>query len=133
MITSITGRYELGDFQLQSDVVLRDAFIGFRSYGSLNDSRDNVIVFPTWYTGLNDQVEPYIGSGKALDPEKYFIVIPDMFTNGSSSSPSNAHEMHKGLDFPLVTPFDNVKAQRRLLEENFGIKTPIYIDHLVCF
>ena len=123
MNASITGRYELGDFQLQSDVVLRDAFIGFRSYGSLNESRDNVIVFPTWYTGLNDQVEPYIGSGKALDPRKYFIVVPDMFTNGSSSSPSNAHEMHKGLNFPLVTPFDNVKAQRRLLEENFGIKS----------
>ena len=37
MSASTTGRYELGDFQLQSDVVLRDAFIGFRSYGSLNE------------------------------------------------------------------------------------------------
>lgn len=97
MTESIVGRYELGDFQLQSEVILEDAFLGFRSYGSLNELRDNVIVFPTWYTGLNDQIAPYIGPGKALDPEKYFIVIPDMFTNGSSSSPSNSAEPIGGL------------------------------------
>ena len=121
MGSSITGSFELGNFALQSNTILENAFIGFRSYGSLNEARDNVIVFPTWYTGTNDQVEPYVGAGKALDPEKYFIVVPDMFTNGSSSSPSNAPEPHQGLKFPLVTPFDNVIAQRRLLEEHFGI------------
>ena len=121
MSSSITGRFELGDFALQSDTILENAFIGFRAYGSLNEARDNVIVFPTWYTGTNDQVEPYVGVGKALDPEKYFIVVPDMFTNGSSSSPSNTPEPHHALEFPLVTPFDNVSAQRRLLEEHFGI------------
>ena len=123
MTESIVGRYELGDFQLQSEVILEDAFLGFRSYGSLNELRDNVIVFPTWYTGLNDQIAPYIGPGKALDPEKYFIVIPDMFTNGSSSSPSNSAEPHRGLNFPLVTAFDNVQAQRQLLENHFNITT----------
>ena len=121
MGSSITGSFELGNFALQSNTILENAFIGFRSYGSLNEARDNVIVFPTWYTGTNDQVEPYVGAGKALDPEKYFIVVPDMFTNGSSSSPSNAPGPHQGLKFPLVTPFDNVIAQRRLLEEHFGI------------
>ncbi len=121
MAESSVGRYELGDFRLQSEITLGDAFLGFRTYGSLNQSRDNVIVFPTWYTGLNDQIAPYIGPGKALDPEKYFIVIPDMFTNGSSSSPSNSAEPHQGLNFPLVTAFDNVQAQRQLLEEHFGI------------
>ena len=121
MNMSTTGKYELGNFELQSGAVLQDAFIGFRSYGSLNEARDNVILFPTWYTGVNDQVEPYVGPGKALDPEKYFIVVADMFTNGASSSPANAQAPHQGLDFPLVTPFDNVKAQRRLLEEHFGI------------
>jgi homoserine O-acetyltransferase len=44
-----------------------------------------------------------------------------MFTNGSSSSPSNTPKPHHALEFPLVTPFDNVSAQRRLLEEHFGI------------
>ena len=121
MTQTTNGSYPLGDFVLQSGSVLLDAFMGYQTYGALNSSRDNVIVFPTWYTGTHNQVAPYIGEGKALDPEKYFIVIPDMFTNGSSTSPSNAAPPHQGLNFPLVTPFDNVIAQRRLLEEHFNV------------
>lgn len=121
MTQTTNGSYGLGDFVLQSGIVLSNAFIGYQTYGALNSRRDNVIVFPTWYTGTNGQVAPYVAKGKALDPEKYFIVIPDMFTNGSSTSPSNAADPHRDLDFPLVTPFDNVIAQRRLLEEYFNV------------
>ncbi len=121
-MTNLTeNSYRLGDFALQSGAVLTDAFIGYATYGSLNSARDNVIVFPTWYTGTHHGVAPYIAAGNALDPEKYFIVVPDMFTNGYSTSPSNARAPHKGLKFPLVTAYDNVVAQRRLLEEHFGI------------
>ena len=114
-------RFELGDFKLQSGTVIPDAFLGYATHGSLNDARDNVIVYPTWYTGRHSDAEPYIGPGKALDPERYFIVVPDMFTNGLSSSPSNCAPPLKGIDFPLVTPFDNVVAQYQLLTENFAI------------
>ena len=72
MSSSITGRFELGDFALQSDTILENAFIGFRAYGSLNEARDNVIVFPTWYTGTNDQVEPYVGVGESARSRKVF-------------------------------------------------------------
>src|SRR6202012_3731893 len=48
---------------------------------------------------------------------RWFIVIPDMFTNGLSSSPSNNER------FPsLVTTTDNVRAQQRFLREVFGIE-----------
>jgi iron(III) transport system substrate-binding protein len=40
-----------------------------------------------------------IGSGKALDPEKYFIVVVCAFGNGQSSSPSN-HPSQGGSSFP---------------------------------
>ena len=50
-----------------------------------------------------------------LDPSRYFIVIPNMMTNGLSSSPSNTP------DFPEVTTFDNVMLQRQMLVELFGI------------
>ena len=83
------GRFDLGDFELQSGHALPDAFLGYATHGTLNEARDNVIVYPTWYTGRHDGVEPYIGPGRALDPERYFIVVPDMFTNGLSTSPSN--------------------------------------------
>ena len=133
MHDSTEGQYHLSDFSLQSGVVLTNAFIGYRTYGTLNSERNNVIVFPTWYTGNHDQVAPYIGSGKALDPDKYFIVIPDMFTNGASTSPSNAEAPCQGLNFPLVTPFDNVAAQRKLLEDNFEDTWFIFYLRGICY
>ena len=52
-----------------------------------------------------------------LDPTRWFIVIPDMFGNGLSSSPSTV------ADYPaLVTTADNVHAQRRLLRDAFGVE-----------
>ena len=63
MTQTTDGSYGLGDFVLQSGIILSDAFMGYKTYGTLNSSRDNVIVFPTWYTGTRDQVTPYVGRG----------------------------------------------------------------------
>ncbi len=115
------GVFQLGDFELQSGVTLTDAFLSYATHGELNSAGTNVIVFPTWYTGRHQDAEPYIGPGKALDPAQYFIVVPDMFTNGLSSSPSNTAPPHDKLNFPLVTPYDNVMAQHRLLTEHLGV------------
>jgi homoserine O-acetyltransferase len=46
--------------------------------------------------------------------------VPDMFTNGLSTSPSNCAPPFDGMNFPLVTTYDNVVAQHRLLTEHFG-------------
>ncbi len=104
MSKTTEGRFELGDFELQSGTVIPNAFLGYATHGTLNEARDNVIIYPTWYTGRHSDAEPYIGPNKALDPERYFIVVPDMFTNGLSSSPSNCAPPLDGLNFPLVTP-----------------------------
>lgn len=117
----LEGRFELGDFELQSGKVLPSAHLGFAAYGELNEARDNVIVYPTWYTGTHHNNAALIGDGKALDPAKYFIVVPDMFTNGLSTSPSNCSPPFDGMNFPLVTPYDNVIAQHRLLTEHFAV------------
>jgi homoserine O-acetyltransferase len=45
-----------------------------------------------------------------------------MLGNGLSSSPSNTPEPYNGPRFPQVTPYDNVRAQHRLVTEKFGIK-----------
>jgi homoserine O-acetyltransferase len=52
-----------------------------------------------------------------LDPTRWFIVIPDMFGNALSSSPSNTPGYPQ-----LVTAWDNVHAQRRLLSKQFGVE-----------
>ena len=32
--------------------------------------------YPTWYSGFISDNEWLIGKGMALDPEKYFIIVP---------------------------------------------------------
>ena len=114
--------YDLGDFALQNGAMLRGCQLAYKSFGKLNAKRDNVIVYPTWYSGQHVDNEWLIGKGMALDPDKYFIVIPNMFGNGLSSSPSNTPEPYNASRFPHVTAYDNVKAQHRLMTEKFGVE-----------
>ncbi|BEP52906.1 alpha/beta fold hydrolase [Variovorax sp. V118] len=58
----------------------------------------------------------------ALDPAKYFIIVPNMLGNGLSSSPSNTPEPYNLARFPHVTLYDNVTLQHRLVTEQFGIE-----------
>lgn len=113
--------YDLGDFTLQSGVVLPDAKLAYETHGTLNDARDNVVVYTTWASGRHADNAPFVGEGMALDPSQYFIVVPDMFTNGLSSSPSNTSSPFDGPRFPLVTPYDNVIAQHHLLTKHFDV------------
>jgi homoserine O-acetyltransferase len=83
--------------------------------------KNNVIVYPTYYTGRHQNNEAIIKPGYALDPEKYFIIVPNMFGNGLSSSPSNTPPPHGHGNFPSVTLYDNIQCQHRLVTEKFGI------------
>ena len=59
----------------------------------------------------------------ALDPARYFVIIPNMLGNGLSSSPSNTPAAATtGPRFPRVDVHDNVRAQHRLITERFGIE-----------
>ena len=46
-------------------------------------------------------VENYVGS--VLDADKYFIIVPNQFGNGLSSSPSNTKAPHDGPSFPAIS------------------------------
>lgn len=115
--------FEAGDVTLQSGVVLPAVRLAYRTHGRLNAARDNAIVFPTHYSGTHDSNAWLIGPGMALDPERYFVVVPNMLGNGLSSSPSNTPAPHDGPRFPLVTVRDNVLLQHRLVTERFSITT----------
>ena len=112
--------YDLGDVALQHGV-LPLARIAFKTHGTLNAAKDNVVLFPTWYSGQHPDVEWIIGEDFSLDPRRYFIVVVNIFGNGMSSSPSNQPPPYDRMRFPRVTILDNVKMQRRLLQEQFGI------------
>lgn len=113
--------FVLGDVVLQSGVTLRQAKLVYKTYGKLAPARDNVIVMPTFYGGQHPETEAMMRPGRALDPARYFIVVPNMFGNGLSSSPSNTPAPFDRAAFPDVTVYDNVVCQHRLLTEHLGI------------
>lgn len=115
-------RFHAGDVHLQSGVTLPDVSVTYVTHGRLSPARDNVVVFPTCFYGTHEDNEFLIGPGRALDPERLFIVVPNMLANGLSTSPSNAPEPFSGSGFPLVTHADNVALQARLLRERFEVE-----------
>ena len=114
--------FELGEVTLQSGVTLPDAKLAYKTYGSLDARGGKVIVMPTFYTGTHARNEGYLRALPALDPSRWFIVSINMFGNGLSSSPSNTAPPFDGPRFPVVTPYDNVACQHRLLTEALGVR-----------
>ena len=109
------GVLELGDLPVERGGVIRRARLTWQAHGTLNASRDNVIVYPCSYTADHEGLSWLIGPDAVLDPTRWFIVIPDMFSNGLSSGAADT-----GGYPPLVTMADNVRAQHRLLTEVLG-------------
>ena len=113
--------YSVKNFKTESGVVLPVATIVYGTYGKLNASYDNAILLPSHYMANYHGYEWLIGSGKALDTTKFFLVTTELFGNGSSSSPSNTHEPYHGPRFPEMTIRDNVQAVHQLLTQELGI------------
>lgn len=112
--------FALGNLELGSGETIEDCVLGYRTYGTLNNSKSNAVLFPTWYAGTSSELEVFIGPGKMLDTSRYFVVGVDSLGNGISSSPSNSTKQ-KGRSFPEFAIGDMVKAQYRLITERFGI------------
>ncbi len=110
--------FMLKDFELQCGVTLPEATIVYQTYGVLNADRSNVVLYPTSYGAQHTDVDWLVRPGGILDPTDWFVLMPNMFGNGLSTSPSNC-EIAKGKDF-YFTHFDNVRAQRALLD-NLGM------------
>jgi homoserine O-acetyltransferase len=110
------GVFELGDLKVERGGVIKDARLSWQTHGTLNAARDNVIVYPCSYMATHDELAWLIGPDGILDPERWFIVIPDMFSNGLSSGAADT------ADYPaVVTMADNVRAQHALLTRHFGV------------
>ena len=109
--------FEAGNVVLQSGVVFPSLKLAYKTYGQLSAAKDNVILYPTSFSAQHYDTEWLIGSDGVLDPTRYFIVIPNLFGNGLSSSPSNSG----GAPFPQITYHDAIAVQHRLLTERFGV------------
>jgi homoserine O-acetyltransferase len=114
--------FELGQVVLQCGLTLPQAKLAYKTYGELNAARDNAIVMPTFYGSQHAENEALMAVWPTLDPKKYFIIVPNMFGNGLSSSPSNTPPPFDRAVFPNVTLYDNVVCQHRLVMEHLGIQ-----------
>ncbi len=110
---------ELGDFELVSGEVIRDARIGYRTLGQLGPDKSNVVLFPTWFAGTTEDLFER-GVTDLVDTSRFYLVAVDAFGNGVSSSPSNS-ELQPGGKFPDFTIRDMTSSQYRLLTEVIGI------------
>lgn len=114
--------FVIDQLPLQHGGILDQATLAYQTYGELNANGDNVVLLPTFYTGNHIRNEGYFGPGRAIDPDRHFIVSVNLFGNGLSSSPSNAPAHQGGADFPVVTLYDNILAQYMLLNEELGVR-----------
>ncbi|WP_425496018.1 homoserine O-acetyltransferase MetX [Opitutus terrae] len=120
-------------FTFNSGQTLPGFTLRYETYGTLNATRDNVILIchalsgdhhcaglhtpedrkPGWWNNL-------IGPGKAVDTTKFFVVCANVLggcqgsTGPSSTNP--ATNQPYGLAFPFVTIIDMVRSQKLLLD-----------------
>src|SRR5580704_2000652 len=114
--------FVIHNFHTESGVTLPEAKIVYGTYGHLNAAGDNAVLLPSHYMADMHGYGFVIGPGKALDPERQFLITSELFGNGRSSSPSNTPEPFHGPRFPITTIRDNVEAVHQLLTQELGVR-----------
>ncbi len=124
--------------KLDSGIALSPFQIAYKTYGQLNAQRSNAIlichaltgdqhaasVHPV--TGKNGWWETMVGPGKPIDTERYFVICSNvvggcMGSSGPSSIDPKTGQPY-GLEFPVITIRDMVRAQAMLID-HLGIDT----------
>lgn len=102
-------------FELKSGETLENGYLAYKTHGTLNADKSNVILHPTSFDACSWELEFNIGPGKTLDTDKYFVIVVNLLGNGVSFSPSNCKA---GQHFPKggTTMCDNVRLQSLLLD-----------------
>ena len=123
--------------KLDCGKTINDFPLAYETYGTLNENKDNaILVFHAltgdqFVTGTNPVTKKEgwwvtaVGPGKAIDTNKYFVICANVIGGcmGSWGPSNNNKETNQpyGLDFPVITIKDIVKAQESLLDY-LGIK-----------
>lgn len=123
--------------RLDSGAILGPYTIAYQTYGTLNADKSNAILvchaltgdqFPADIhpvTGKGGWWELMIGPGKVIDTDRFFVICTNvlggcMGTTGPSSIDPKTDEPY-GLDFPVITIGDMVRAQAMLID-HLGIE-----------
>ncbi|QEO10414.1 homoserine O-acetyltransferase MetX [Protaetiibacter larvae] len=128
---------QLGPLEFERGGTLPAVTIAYETWGTLNAAGDNAVLVLHALTGDSHLVGPpgnghptagwwsgLVGAGKVLDPERWFVVAPNMLggCQGSTGPASVAPDgVEWGSRFPYLTIRDQVEAQRRL-SDALGIR-----------
>jgi homoserine O-acetyltransferase len=113
----------LGDFRFESGEVITDLKVSYVTHGKLNRSKSNALVVLQQFTADHHALDFLIGPGKALDPEKHFIVAADFLGNSLVRQAVTTGPTNSGLKmgFPAYTVRDWVNVDYKLLKEYLGL------------
>jgi homoserine O-acetyltransferase len=118
--------------KLDAGVSLSPFQIAYKTYGTLNADRTNAVLICHALTGDQHVAsthpvtgkpgwwETMVGPGKPIDTERYFVICPNVVgaclgtTGPASINPRTGKPW--GLDFPVITIRDMVRAQAMLLD-----------------
>ncbi|MEI6831353.1 MAG: homoserine O-acetyltransferase [Candidatus Omnitrophota bacterium] len=132
-----TQTFAFDSLKLESGEKFGPVTLAFESYGVLNKEKSNAVLIvhalsgdahaagvhanennPGWW-------DKFIGPGKAIDTDKYFIICSNVLggCKGSTGPASINPKTSKpyALDFPLITINDIVNGQKRLID-HLGIE-----------
>lgn len=129
-------------FRLESGETLQPVTLAYETYGALNADRSNAIVICHALSGSAHAAgqldgdpaklgwwEETIGPGKAFDTDRFFVICSNVIgscygsTGPASIDPATGKPY--GLNFPVVTVGDMVRAQVKLIDH-------LGIDKLLC-
>src|SRR3974390_1716643 len=124
--------------KLDAGVELSPFQIAYKTYGSLNAARSNPVLVCHALTGDQHVAsehpvtgkggcgETMVGPGKPIDTDRFCVICPNVLgacmgtTGPSSTNPKTGKPW--GLEFPVITIRDMVRAQAMLLD-NLGIES----------
>ncbi len=117
---------------LDCGAVLDDVTIAYETYGRLNEARSNAILVchaltgDQYASGFNPVTgragwwSTMVGPGKVIDTDRYFVICQNVL--GGCMGTTGPKEINPatgkpyGLDFPVITIADMVRAQALLLD-----------------
>ncbi|WP_084004856.1 homoserine O-acetyltransferase MetX [Magnetovibrio blakemorei] len=124
--------------RLDSGVKLHDVHIAYDTWGTLNADKSNAILVCHALTGDHYVVDPHpitgkpgwwsnvVGPGRVIDTDRYFVICSNILGGcmGTTGPQDINPDTQKpwGLEFPVITIGDMVRAQK-LLIEHLGIET----------
>jgi homoserine O-acetyltransferase/O-succinyltransferase len=136
--------FELPSYATFGGRTIKQVRVGYETYGKLNAAGDNAVFIAHFYSGNSHAAGKYkpsdvapgywdaiIGSGKAIDTDKYFVISADTLSNlntkdpmvtttgPSSINPDTAKPY--GMSFPVIAMRDSVRVHKALVD-SLGVK-----------